>query len=675
MKPKKQTMTSASHSEFTLDALYAIAPSCFTEVKGADGQLTRKVDFDTLRELLGDDIADAHEETFGFQWVGKQEAKRTAAAPTHNTLRPVMADSVNWDTTENLYIEGDNLEVLKLLQRAYLGKVKMIYIDPPYNTGKDFVYNDDFAISREEMDKGMGNVDEEGNRLRKNLDSNPRYHSDWCSMIYSRLLVARTLLSNDGVIFISIDDHEVHHLRKICDEVFGASNFVGQIATINNMKGRSDDKFFATANEYLLVYAKVIAQASISGFNISEEEIEQDYNKRDEIGYYKLIGLRKTGNAWKREERPYMFYPIFLKDGVFSTISIKDQELLYDVRNQCFNDHNVANITNHYTSLGYEVFWPQTNEGEFGRWRWGIETFLEQKDYNIELNASQTICTKMRATIEDGSIRVKSAKSVWYKPEYDTGSSGLVLKRIMGATDIFDNPKSIVYIEDILKVSTSPDSLILDFFSGSATTAHAVMQLNAEDGGNRKYIMVQIPEPTPEGKEARKAGYNTICEIGKERIRRAGNKIKEEVGLMAKKLDTGFRVLRVDSSNMENVYFEPAQTTQENLFSESVKAKRSELDLLFGCMVDWGVELNYPLRKEKFDGKNLHIVNEGALVACFDKEINADVVTRIAELKPLRIIFREECFATDADKLNIYEKFKQLCGWSDDEVYKRIHVF
>lgn len=370
-----------------------------------------------------------------------------------------------------------------------------------------------------------------------------------------------------------------------------------------------------------------------------------------------------------------MFYPIFLKDGVFSTISIKDQELLYDVRNQCFNDHNVANITNHYTSLGYEVFWPQTNEGEFGRWRWGIETFLEQKDYNIELNASQTICTKMRATIEDGSIRVKSAKSVWYKPEYDTGSSGLVLKRIMGATDIFDNPKSIVYIEDILKVSTSPDSLILDFFSGSATTAHAVMQLNAEDGGNRKYIMVQIPEPTPEGKEARKAGYNTICEIGKERIRRAGNKIKEEVGLMAKKLDTGFRVLRVDSSNMENVYFEPAQTTQENLFSESVKAKRSELDLLFGCMVDWGVELNYPLRKEKYDGKNLHIVNEGALVACFDKEINADVVTRIAELKPLRIIFREECFATDADKLNIYEKFKQLCGWSDDEVYKRIHVF
>lgn len=674
MNIKKQVLTSASHSDFTLEALRQIAPSAFTEVRDEQGELTHKVDFDVLKELLGDKILDSDEERFGFYWVGKQDAKRAAAEPTRKTLRPILEDSVDWDNTQNLYIEGDNLEVLKLLQRAYLGRVKMIYIDPPYNTGNDFVYDDDFAMSSEDMDDAMGNLDEDGNRLRRNLDSNPRYHSDWCSMIYSRLLVARTLLANDGVIFISIDANEVHHLRKICDEVFGASNLVGQITTINNLKGRSDDKFFATANEYLLVYAKVIAHASISGFNISEEEIEQDYNKRDEIGYYKLIGLRKTGNAWKREERPYMFYPIFLKDGVFSTIPTREYDLIYDSCNQRFNDQHVESITNQYVSLGYEVFWPKTHEGEFGRWRWGIETFLEQKDYNIELNASQTICTKMRATIEDGSIRVKSAKSVWYKPEYDTGSSGQLLKRIMGTAEIFDNPKSIVYIEDILRVATTPDSLILDFFSGSATTAHAVMQLNAEDGGKRKYICVQLPEQTPEGREARKAGYSTICEIGKERIRRAGKKIKEEAEGVD--LDTGFRVLRVDTSNMEEVYFEPAVLRQDHLFGQvdSVKEDRSDLDLLFGCMVDWGVELSYPLRQEEVAGKHLYIVNEGALVACFEEDIDLEVIRAIAELEPLRVLFRESCFASDADKLNIYEQFKQLCGWSAEESYRRIHV-
>ena len=309
MEPKKQTMTSASHSKFTLDALYAIAPSCFTEVKGDDGQLTRKVDFDALRELLGVAIADADTETYGFQWVGKQEAKRTAAAPTHNTLRPVMADSVNWDTTENLYIEGDNLEVLKLLQRAYLGKVKMIYIDPPYNTGKDFVYNDDFAMSREEMDEAMGNLDEEGNRLRQNLDSNPRYHSDWCSMIYSRLLVARTLLSNDGVIFISIDDHEVHHLREICDEVFGASNFVAELIWKSKSGGANDSRFFATDHEYILVYSKNTDNLSI---NIDKNAtVTTVYNQKDEKGAYSLDRLDKQSIRYSKS----LDYEIIGQDG------------------------------------------------------------------------------------------------------------------------------------------------------------------------------------------------------------------------------------------------------------------------------------------------------------------------------------------------------------------------
>jgi type III restriction-modification system methyltransferase len=671
MKPKKQTMTSASHSEFTLDALYAIAPSCFTEAKGADGQLTRKVDFDTLRELLGDDIADADTETFGFQWVGKQEAKRTAAAPTRNTLRPVMGDSVNWDTTENLYIEGDNLEVLKLLQRAYLGKVKMIYIDPPYNTGNDFVYNDDFAMSREEMDEARGNLDEEGNRLRKNLDTNPRYHSDWCSMIYSRLLVARTLLSNDGVIFISIDDHEVHHLRKICDEVFGASNFVAELIWKSKSGGANDSRFFATDHEYILVYSKSTDSLSI---NIDKNAIVTTvYNQKDEKGEYSLDRLDKQSIRYSKS----LDYEIIDQDG-----------------NSYYPKHKDPTRPN-------------------ATWRWGKETVKER--FNELVFKDGNVYTKNYK--KDGSI----PRSLLIEDRFGRTRTGKTDFTNLFEGAYFSAPKPYKLIYFLSDIATSPDSLILDFFSGSATTAHAVMQLNAEDGGNRKYIMVQLPEATPKGSEARKAGYDTICKIGKERIRRAGKQVvgnlyKELVKHQTKfakfaigadvdkdpalwehiedeatrneaqqaieaiqqkidRLDTGFRVLRVDSSNMEDVYFEPAQTTQENLFSESVKAKRSELDLLFGCMVDWGVELNYPLRKEKYDGKNLHIVNEGALVACFDKEINADVVTRIAELKPLRIIFREECFATDADKLNIYEKFKQLCGWSDDEVYKRIHVF
>lgn len=632
MNLKKIAIQSLESSQINLDALYAIAPSCFTEVKGDDGQLTRKVDFDALRELLGGDIADTDTETFGFQWVGKQEAKRTAAAPTHNTLRPVMADSVNWDTTENLYIEGDNLEVLKLLQRAYLGKVKMIYIDPPYNTGKDFVYNDDFAMSREEMDKTMGNVDEEGNRLRQNLDSNPRYHSDWCSMIYSRLLVARTLLSNDGVIFISIDDNEVHHLRKICDEVFGASNFVAELIWKSKSGGANDSRFFATDHEYILVYAKSTDSLSI---NIDKNAtVTTVYNQKDKKGEYSLDRLDKQSIRYSES----LDYEIIDQDG-----------------NSYYPKHKDPTHPN-------------------ATWRWGKETVKER--FNELVFKDGNVYTKNYK--KDGSI----PRSLLIEDRFGRTRTGKTDFTNLFEGAYFSAPKPYKLIYFLSDIATSPDSLIIDFFSGSATTAHAVMQLNAEDGGNRKYIMVQIPEPTPEGSEARKAGYNTICEIGKERIRRAGNKIKEEVGLMAKKLDTGFRVLRVDSSNFNDVYFEPAQTTQENLFSESVKADRSELDLLFGCMMSWGVALSHPLRQESVEGKRLHIVNLSqdesstscAMVACFDKNISREVIARIAQLNPQRAVFRETCFATDADKLNIYEQLKQLCQWSDEEAYKRIRV-
>ena len=631
MEIKKQPMTSATHSEFTLEALRQIAPSAFTEVRGADGELTQKVDFKVLRELLGDAIADADEESFGFQWVGKQEAKRAAAEPTRQTLRPVVDDSVDWDTTENLYIEGDNLEVLKLLQRAYLGKVKMIYIDPPYNTGNDFVYEDDFAMSGEEMDEAMGNVDEEGNRLRRNLDSNPRYHSDWCSMIYSRLLVARTLLANDGVIFISIDDNEVHHLRKICDEVFGAGNFLAQVvwerayAPINLMK------HFSPSHDYIVCYAKDVDLAICNGIpRSSEADARYSNPDNDPRGVWQSDNL-SVGPAIEAN-----IYPITTPSG-------------------------------------------RVVEPPAGRsWSLSANAFAERLRQNrIWFGSDGNGVPRMKRFLSELRKTGVTPMTIWKYEE--VGHSQDATKALAGIFDgkkYFDYPKPVDLIKRCISLYSSPDSLILDFFSGSATTAHAVMQLNAEDGGKRKYICVQLPEETPEGSEARKAGYNTICEIGKERIRRAGKKIKEEAGLMGQDLDTGFRVLRTDSSNMEDVYFEPAGLEQQDLFAQvdSVKADRSELDLLFGCMVDWGVELSYPLRMEEVDGKHLHIVNEGALVACFDKEISVEAVSRIAELKPLRVIFREECFATDADKLNIYEKFKQFCGWNDEEVYKRIHV-
>ena len=675
MEIKKQPMTSATHSEFTLEALRQIAPSAFTEVRGADGELTQKVDFKVLRELLGDAIADADEESFGFQWVGKQEAKRAAAEPTRQTLRSVVDDSVDWDTTENLYIEGDNLEVLKLLQRAYLGKVKMIYIDPPYNTGNDFVYEDDFAMSGEEMDEAMGNVDEEGNRLRRNLDTNPRYHSDWCSMIYSRLLVARTLLANDGVIFISIDDNEVHHLRKICDEVFGAENLVStihcQLSTTQGMKVKAAQMGNIVKNaEYILCYSK-------NGDKTIGKQLL--YDLRDKYDEHYSLYLRKDGSVGQLKElydyrfpkdcsnkRPYKLAQAYAKSEEFADIvrshlaDIVRSHLADIVRSDKvtgFNDDTIKN-----------GFWTEVTRND--------KTYLLTRDNNGKIRQLLRLSDSWGATDGfNGEQGLRKIRGDWWEGFYiDMGN---VSKE--GDVDFKNGKKPLRLIKQLIKFVTpysDPDSLILDFFSGSATTAHAVMQLNAEDGGKRKYICVQLPEETPEGSEARKAGYETICEIGKERIRRAGKKIKEEAGLMGQDLDTGFRVLRTDSSNMEEVYFEPAGLEQQDLFAQvdSVKADRSELDLLFGCMVDWGVELSYPLRMEEVDGKHLHIVNEGALVACFDKEISVEAVSRIAELKPLRVIFREECFATDADKLNIYEKFKQFCGWNDEEVYKRIHV-
>lgn len=642
MEIKKRPLQSASTSDFTFEALQQIAPSAFVEVRGEDGQLTHKIDFDILKELLGEKIADEQEERFGFYWVGKQEAKMAAARPTRQTLRPVEEKSVDWDNTQNLYIEGDNLEVLKMLQRAYLGKVKMIYIDPPYNTGNDFIFNDNFTMSQEALDKAMENRDEEGNRLRRNLDSSPRFHSDWCSMIYSRLLVARTLLSNDGVIFISIDDNEVHHLRKICDEVFGASNFVGQWNWFKSSTPPNLSKKIKKNIEYILAYQK--------GNNTDRFRGIKKVSKSDDP-------TTKPQNAFKIWTFPSKTLNCKSPDGIIP-------KGVYGTKkfpNELLNDLIIEGGTN-------------LNEVSFSnRFIWLQNTLIEQLNNGTVMNLSKQLVLSFKKEEYDAEVPpnlIDSNVSVG-----TTEQAGTDLEALFNSK-VFDYPKPVSLIKYLANFYVDPDSLILDFFSGSGTTAHAVMKLNAEDGGKRKYIMVQLPKETPENSEARKAGYKTICEIGQERIRRAGRQIKEEVGLLDNDLDIGFRVLRLDSSNMEEVYFEPHQTTQENLFSqvESVKPDRTPLDLLFGCMVDWGVELSYPIRKESVKGKELYIVNEGALVACFDKELPQETIEGIAQYNPQRVIFLEACFATDADKINIYEQFKQLCSWSDEETYKRIQM-
>lgn len=651
-RPNRMELQSADGAQLNLDALYQIAPSCFTEVADPDmGGAKRVVNFDVLRQLLGDNAVEDAPEAYEFNWVGKQAARAEVLRPTKKTLRPVKEDSVDWDNTQNLYIEGDNLEVLKLLQKSYLGKVKMIYIDPPYNTGNDFVYHDDFAMSADEYAEASGSVDELGNKYIKNMDSNGRFHSDWCSMMYSRLMVARTLLTEDGVIFISIDDNEVENLRKICDEVFGESNKIAQLVIENNPRGRQSDAFFATSHEYLLCYAGNIDSATINGMSLSEKQ-KAEYKYEDEIGRYRLLGLRQRGVASLREDRPEMFFPIWVnpEDSSISLTYVEDWE---------------------------EVI-PKKSDGREGRWMWGKQKCINESNRLV----ARLVSTRREFDIfvkdylnKDGEQRTRKYKTIWSDKILNNQIGTQEVKAILGG-DYMSFPKSTEYIKTIIQTGTSSSSLILDFFSGSATTAHAVMQLNAEDGGNRQYIMVQLPEETPEDSEARKAGYNTIPDIAKERIRRAGKKIKEESPLTTADLDTGFRVFRLEEGNYEDVKRSPKDYNQDDLdlFLNNIKADRNDLDLLFGCMLDWGVQLSLPMTQEEVDGKTIYTVNDGDLVACFAENVSENVVKAMAEKMPLRVIFRDSCFAQDADKINIYETFKQKLDWSDQEVVKNIRV-
>lgn len=630
-RPNRMKLQSADGAQLNLDALYQIAPSCFTEVADPDmGGQKRVVNFDVLRQLLGDNAVEDAPEAYEFNWVGKQAARAEVLKPIKKTLRPVKEDSVDWDNTQNLYIEGDNLEVLKLLQKSYLGKVKMIYIDPPYNTGNDFVYHDDFAMSADEYAEASGSVDELGNKYIKNMDSNGRFHSDWCSMIYSRLMVARTLLTEDGVIFISIDDNEVENLRKICDEVFGEGNFIAQLVWERAFSPKNDAKFVSNSHDYVLMIAK-------------------------ESCNFKIGRLDRTAEANARYSNPDND-----PRGVWmsSDISVKSYNADYDYP-----------IT---TPSGRVV------EPPAGRcWRLSKKAFFERlQDNRIWFGANGDNTPRIKRFLSELKHEGMAPTSILFYKEVGHSQEGAQeVVSLFGDKGVFDGPKPVRLIERLITLANlKEDSIVLDFFSGSGTTAHALMQVNAKNEKSCKFILVQLPEEVSETKKD--LGYKNICEIGEERIRRAGKKIKEESPLTTADLDTGFRVFRLDEGNYEDVNRSPKEFKQDqlDLFLNNIKTDRNDLDLLFGCMLDWGVQLSLPMTQEVVDGKTIYTVNDGDLVACFAENVSEDVVKAMAEKMPLRVIFRDSCFVQDADKINIYETFKQKLDWSDQEVVKNIRV-
>lgn len=569
-------------------------------------------------------------EAYEFNWVGKQAARAEVLKPIKKTLRPVKEDSVDWDNTQNIYIEGDNLEVLKLLQKSYLGKVKMIYIDPPYNTGNDFVYHDDFAMSADEYAEASGAVDELGNKYIKNMDSNGRFHSDWCSMMYSRLMVARTLLTEDGVIFISIDDNEVENLRKICDEVFGEGNFIAQLVWERAYSPKNDAKFVSNSHDYVLMVAKNSDEFVIGRLDRTEEANARYSNPdNDPRGIWKPSDMSvKTYNA------------------------------------EC--DYSIT------TPSGRVV------EPPAGRcWSLSKKAFFERlQDNRIWFGSDGNSVPSIKRFLTELKHEGMAPTSILFYKEVGHSQEGAKeVVALFGDKGVFDGPKPVRLIERLITLANLKEaSIVLDFFSGSATTAHALMQVNAKKNKSCKYILVQLPELVSETKKD--LGYKNICEIGEERIRRAGKKIKEESPLTTADLDTGFRVFRLDEGNYEDVKRSPKEFKQDqlDLFLNNIKADRNDLDLLFGCMLDWGVQLSLPMPQEVVDGKTIYTVNDGDLVACFAENVSEDVVKAMAEKMPLRVIFRDSCFAQDADKINIYETFKQKLDWSDQEVVKNIRV-
>lgn len=700
---EKMDMMSMDRVQENIAKIRALFPECVTEVK-RDGKVTLAVDFDELKQEMSGMLIDEREERYQMTWPDKRKAKLLANTSISATLRPCKEESVDFDNTQNLYIEGDNLDVLKLLQETYLGKVKMIYIDPPYNTGSDFVYEDDFAQSAEEYVANSGQYDDQGNRLVENKETNGRFHTDWLNMIYPRLMVARDLLTDDGVIFISCDDHEQANLKNVCDEVFGYKNKVGIIKILSNPRGRQESSLFAIAGEYLLIYSKNKSNVNIIGEKLSEARIAE-YNKTDEKGRYRDMGLRKRGADAKRVDAPTLWFPIYFNPTT-KDISLEKKDEYIEIL-------------------------PKLEDGTDGRWRWSREKIKAEKQLlycrKVAGKRGSEYDVFQKDYLEEGD-RVKH-KDFWIEKEinYDRSSEEI---RELFTGKLFDFAKPLYLLKKIINAAINIDenAIILDFFSGSATTAHAVMQLNAEDGGHRKFIMVQLPEKCDEKSEAYKAGYKNICEIGKERIRRAGKIIKENINALRpvvdeitdyeketgqirvartwgngitgrtnyaanatetfidaktgqritheyeetdpkdhyrfhpEDLDVGFRVLKLDSSNMKDVYYKAEDYAQTMIagLEDNVKEDRTPLDLLFQVMLDLGQELSAKIEEKTIAGKTVWCVEGNNIIACFDSDINDQVVTEIAKLKPLYAVFRDSSFVSDAAAANCEQIFASI---------------
>lgn len=626
----KMRMESIDMTAQNIEKIGALFPNCITETRGADGKPKKAINFDLLRQMLSGDVIEG-DEAYEFTWVGKKAAIVEANKPIRKTLRPVMKDEtiptgadsegnpycstagVNWNNTENLYIEGDNLEVLKLLQESYLGKVKMIYIDPPYNTGNDFIYRDDFKQSAADYDEDSGAYDEDGNRMFKNTDTNGRFHSDWCSMIYSRLILARNLLAADGVIFIALDDGEVANLRKICDEVFGTENFIAQF--VWKSRQNKDNR-------------------NINGVSIDHEYIIS-YSKKSGIRLFK--GETRTGDGYSNPDND--------PKGAWTSA-------------------NMAGIAtaSQRPNLHYDLINPKTGIN-YGRpkmgWRYDKKTMARLIDEGrIIWPKDENGRPRRKTYLAELTVNAPGFTSLVGDDVY-THTGTLEIDSLFEQR-IFNFPKPSSLIRQFIMQACSTTGIVLDFFSGSATTAHAVMQLNADDGGHRKFIMVQLPEKTDEKSEAYKAGYSNICEIGKERIRRAAKKIAEEHP--DAKFDGGFRVLKLDETNMKDVYYAPADYEQITLDSleSNIKEDRTDLDLLFGCLLEWGLPLSLPYQSENIEGCTVHNYNEDDLMACFDENIPDSVMKAIAKRQPLRVVFRDSSFAGSPAKINVTQIFKEL---------------
>lgn len=634
----KMRMESVDITAQNIEKISSLFPNCITEMldeekSTADKKVYKKaINFEMLKQMLSGNVLDG-DEAYELTWVGKKAAIVEANKSIRKTLRPCKMESVNWDSTENLYIEGENLDVLKLLQESYLNMVKMIYIDPPYNTGNDFIYNDDFKMTGEEYSNEINEKDENGNRMFKNTDSNGRFHSDWCSMIYSRLMLAKNLLDKDGLIFISIDENEITNLRKICDEIFGPGQFIAQITLLCNPKGRSQDKYIANCHEYILIYSKNTLPSGSVSIPKTLDDISSDYTLSDEKGPYRELELRNTHRDFGKFNRRNLWYPFYVdSNGKVSITYVKDAKEVY----------------------------PVWDDGFEGCWTWGVE----KAGAEIELLTSKKVNGKTKIyrkayAFENGEIPTKQVKSIWNEKAFYTEKGQKAVNELFGSREkLFQAPKAVELIEQCILMSQDKNAIILDFFGGSSTTAQAVMQLNATDGGKRKFILVQIPEICEEKSDSYKAGYKNICEIGKERIRRAAKKISEEYP--DAKFDNGFRVLKLDDSNMNEVYYNPEDYSQGFLkqLESNIKSDRTDLDLLFGCLLEWGLPLSLPYTSEQIDGCTVHNYNDGDLIACFDENIPDSVIKAIAKKQPLRAVFRDSSFVDSPSKINVDEIFK-----------------